>query len=55
MMEILHLLPAALETLFSVYWLDACDFCTIDVNKKKKKHTGVMQKQKPVHSRVKRK
>lgn len=36
-MEILHLLPAALETLFSVYWLNACHFCTVDVNNKKKK------------------
>lgn len=35
-MEILHLLPAALETLFSVYWLNACHFCTVDVNNKKK-------------------
>lgn len=37
MMEILHLLPAAFETLFSVYWLSACHFCTVDVNSEKKK------------------
>lgn len=30
-MEILHLLPAALETLFIVFWFDACHFCTVDV------------------------
>lgn len=36
-MEILHLLPAALETLFSVYWLNACEFCTVDVNNTKEK------------------
>lgn len=48
-MEILHLLPAALETLFSVYWLNACHFCTVDVNNLKK-DTGVMQKLRPVHT-----
>lgn len=48
-MEILHLLPAALETLFSVYWLNACHFCTVDVNNKKKQH---MQKHRPVHTHV---
>lgn len=36
-MEILHLLPATLETLFSVYWLNACNFCTVDVNTTKRK------------------
>ena len=54
-MEILHLLPAALETLFSVYWLNACHFCTVDVNNKKKKkknYTGVMRKQRPVHTHM---
>lgn len=52
-MEILHLLPAALETLFSVYWLNACHFCTVDVNNRKKEnYTGVMRKQRPVHTHV---
>lgn len=57
MMEILHLLPAAFETLFSVYWLSACHFCTVDVNSEKRKkknsnnNTGVVQKQRHVHTR----
>lgn len=56
-MEILHLLPAAFETLFSVCWLSACHFCTVDVNSEKKKkensnnNTGVMRKQRHAHTR----
>lgn len=52
MMEILHLLPAALETLFSVYWLSACDFCTVDVNiTKKDKPQESRRNKRPVHTR----
>lgn len=43
MMEILHLLPAAFETLFSVYWLSACHFCTVDVNSEEKKTAATTQ------------
>lgn len=52
-MEILHLLPAALETLFSVYWLNACDFCTIDVNNttNKTKHRSLAETKACSHSR----
>lgn len=32
---ILHLLPAASETLVSINWLSACGFCTEDVNNTK--------------------
>lgn len=34
-MKILHLLPAALETLLIVYRFNACHFCTVDVNNEK--------------------
>lgn len=43
-MKILHLLPAAFKTLFSVYWFNACNFCTIDVNNTKKSQESCRNK-----------